>query len=154
MEQVRESSPQSTSRVAGVLFLICILTAGSGEMFFHGKMLIALGLVAVACCVAMTLLLYGIFKPVQKSLATLGMSLNLVGLLLEAVQFNPKGVDIALVFSRNILLSDRLSRVPLDLSAANPGHTHGDGWPGLVHLCVTVARHPPFPCQSGLRAPL
>jgi uncharacterized membrane protein YbjE (DUF340 family) len=98
MEQVRESSPQSTSRVAGVLFLICILTAGSGEMFFHGKMLIALGLVAVACCVAMTLLLYGIFKPVQKSLAALGMSLNLVGLLLEAVQFNPKGVDIALVF--------------------------------------------------------
>jgi len=98
MEQVTESSRQSNSRIAGVLFLISVLTAGAGEVFFHGKMLVALGLAAVACYVAVTLLLYGIFKPVQKSLAVLAVSFNLIGLSLEAIQFNPKGVDIALVF--------------------------------------------------------
>ena len=98
MEQVKESSRQSKSRIAGVLFLISVLTAGAGEVFFHGKMLVALGLVAVACYVAVTLLLYGIFKPVQKGIAVLAVSFNLIGLSLEAIQFKPKGVDIALVF--------------------------------------------------------
>lgn len=97
-EHVRESSLRSKSKIAGVLYLISVLMAGSAEAFVHGKMLFVLGLIAVSCYVAVTLLVYGIFKPVQRRLAALALSFNLVGLALEAVQLNPNGVDIALVF--------------------------------------------------------
>lgn len=81
-----------------MLYLISVVTAASAEVLVHGTMLFVLGLIAVLCYVAVTLLLYGIFRPVQRSVAVLAVLFNLAGLTLEAIQLNPKGVDIALVF--------------------------------------------------------
>jgi hypothetical protein len=45
-----------------------------------------------------TVLFYFIFMPVSRNLALLAMSCNLVGLIFEALQWNPRGVVIGMVF--------------------------------------------------------
>jgi hypothetical protein len=55
------------------------------------------GYVAIAGMVAVTLLLYGIFKPVNRRLSLLAASLALVGLIFEALRWQPQGVNIAIV---------------------------------------------------------
>ena len=59
---------------------------------------IAGDLIAVSCLVAVTLLLYDIFKQVNTALALLAASLNLAGLTCGALRWNPRGVDIPVVF--------------------------------------------------------
>ena len=58
----------------------------------------AVGLVAVWRNIAATLVLYCIFKPVNRSFSLLAASFNFVGLTFEALRWNPQDVDIALVF--------------------------------------------------------
>jgi hypothetical protein len=61
---------------------------------------IAGGLIAaVIGMVAMTLLLYEIFKPVNRSLSLLAAFSGLVGLSFEALRWQPWGVNVAIVFS-------------------------------------------------------
>jgi hypothetical protein len=45
-----------------------------------------------------TLLVYDIFKPVNRGVSLLAAFFNLVGLTFEALRLQPKGVNIALVF--------------------------------------------------------
>jgi hypothetical protein len=47
----------------------------------------------------MTLLLYEIFKPVNRSLSLLAAFSGLVGLSFEALRWQPWGVNVAIVFS-------------------------------------------------------
>jgi hypothetical protein len=58
---------------------------------------IALGLIAVAGMIAVTLLFYDIVRPVSENLAWFAASFSLAGLTLEALRWNPQGVDIAIV---------------------------------------------------------
>ena len=46
----------------------------------------------------MTVLLYRIFNPVNRGLSLLAASFNLVGLTCGALRWNPRGVDIPVVF--------------------------------------------------------
>ena len=48
--------------------------------------------------IAVTLLFYDIFKPVNRRLSLLAASFNLVGLTFEVLQLQPQGVNIAMVF--------------------------------------------------------
>lgn len=96
--QIAEASPRRTARLAGVLYSLAILAAILGEFVIHGKLGLALGLVAVACYVAVTLLMYAIFEPVSRMLTLVAVSFSLVGLALEALRWNPGGIDIAMVF--------------------------------------------------------
>ena len=59
---------------------------------------IAGDLIAVSGNIVVTLLLYDIFKPVNRSLSLLAASFNLVGLTYGALRWNPRGVDIPVVF--------------------------------------------------------
>ena len=93
--------PQSRvrARLAGVLFLFGVLTAASAELFLRGRWLaFAAGLIAGLCHVAATPLCYQIFKLASPSHALLAVSFNFARAALEAVRWNPKGVDIAVVF--------------------------------------------------------
>jgi hypothetical protein len=92
-------SPRFKARMAGVLYLLSLLTAAITELFLHGRLDIAGGLIAVAGMVAMTLLFYDIFKPVNMGLALLAAFFSLVGLAFEALRLQPRGVNIALVFA-------------------------------------------------------
>ncbi len=95
---MREVSPGGKARTAGVFYLLAVLTAVSGESFLRGRLSYAAGLIAVACFVVVTLVLYGIFKPVNGRLASLAAASGLVGLSFEALRWNPWGVDVAMAF--------------------------------------------------------
>ncbi len=98
MGQISGASPRLKARIAGVLYLTSFVVGALGELVVRGRLGSGLTLIAIACMVAMTLLLYRIFKPVQRGLALFAASFNLVGLTFEALRWNPRGVDIAMVF--------------------------------------------------------
>ncbi len=97
MKRIAEASPRFKARIAGAVFVLGLLSAVFGE-FFVRRLEIAADLVAVSSMVAVTLLLYGIFKPVNRGLSLLAASFNLVGLTFGALRWNPRGVDIPVVF--------------------------------------------------------
>ncbi|MBV9339914.1 MAG: DUF4386 family protein [Acidobacteria bacterium] len=88
----------SKVRVAGLSYLLALVTAIVGEFLIGGKLGVGVALIAVPCYLAVTLLAFTIFAPVRRRLCLIGVSLNFLGLGFEAVRFNPWGVDIALVF--------------------------------------------------------
>jgi hypothetical protein len=102
MERIAEASPRFKApgfraRMAGGLQIFSLLTAGLTETFVHGRLNYAGGYIAIAGMVAVTLLYYDIFKPVSRSLALLAAAIALVGLIFEALRWQPQGVNIAIV---------------------------------------------------------
>jgi Domain of unknown function (DUF4386) len=95
--RIAEASPSFKARMAGVLYLLSLGTAVGGESFARGSLAIAVGLIAVAGMIAVTLLVYDILRPVNESLAWFAASFSLAGLTLEALRWNPQGIDIAMV---------------------------------------------------------
>jgi hypothetical protein len=98
MERVVEASPRFKARIAGVLSLLSLLAAVFGE-FIVRRLEFAGDLVAVSCMVAVALLLYAIFKPMNRSLSLLAAFFNLVGFTVGALRWNPRGVDIPVVLN-------------------------------------------------------
>jgi hypothetical protein len=96
-ERIAEASPSFKARMAGVLYLLSVGMAVVGESFVHGELAIAAGLIAVAGMMAVTLLFYDIVKPANQNLAWFAASFSLAGLTLEALRWNPQGMDIAMV---------------------------------------------------------
>jgi hypothetical protein len=88
--------------MAGVLFLFLVLTSTFTEFLARGRLSlagqVAAGVIEVSCMIAVTLLFYNIFKPVDRRLSLLAASFNFVGVTLELVQFIPHGVNIGLGF--------------------------------------------------------
>jgi Domain of unknown function (DUF4386) len=128
------------ARLAGALFLLGLLSAVFGE-FIVRRMEIAADLIAVCCMIAVTLLLYGVFKPVNSGLSLLAASFNLVGLTFGAFRWNPLGVDIPVVFDgfHCLLIGYLIFRstlLPRDLGA--PIACAGFAW--LTFLSPPLAR--------------
>jgi hypothetical protein len=88
--------------MAGFLFLLLVLTAAFTEFFARGRLSSTEELIAaiteVTCLIAVTLLFYVIFKPVNSHLSLLAVFFNIVALTLELLQFLPHGVNIGLGF--------------------------------------------------------
>ena len=99
MKRIAEASPRFKARIAGALYLLSVVTAAFTELFVHGRLNIAGGLIAVAVMVVVTLLVYDIFKPVNRGLSLLAAFFSLVGLTFEALRLQPQGVNIAIVFA-------------------------------------------------------
>jgi hypothetical protein len=98
MERIAEVSPRFKARMAGVLSLLSLLTAAFTELYVRGRLNIAGGLIAIAGMVAVTLLVYRLFRPVNRSLSLLAAFFSLVALTFEALRWQPQGVNIAIVF--------------------------------------------------------
>ena len=98
-KRIGETSPRFKARIAGILYLLSFLTAAFTELFVRGKLNIAGGLIAIAGMVAVTLLFYEIFKPVNQGLSLLAAFFSLVGLAFEALRLQPRGVNVAIVFA-------------------------------------------------------
>jgi Domain of unknown function (DUF4386) len=98
VEWIEEASPRFKARMGGAFYLLTMLTAAFTELVARGRLNfaadLAAGIVEVSGMVAVTLLLYFIFKPVNRSLSLLAASFNLAGLTLEAIQV----LNIGLVF--------------------------------------------------------
>ena len=84
--------------MAGVLFVLTVMTAAIIEIFVRGSLNLAAGLIAVSGMIAVTLFFYDILSPVSRSLSLFAASFNLTGLALEALRVQPQGVNIAVVF--------------------------------------------------------
>ncbi len=67
------------ARIAGVFYLL-VFVAGVTALLVGGRVGMVSGLIAAACYVAVTLLFYGIFKPVNRSLSLLAAFISLVGI--------------------------------------------------------------------------
>jgi hypothetical protein len=93
MKRIAEASPRFKARIGGVLSLLSLLAAVFGEFIVRGFE-IAGDLIAVSGNIVVTLLLFGIFKPVNRDLSLLAASFNLVGLTSEALEV----LDVGLVF--------------------------------------------------------
>ncbi|HXM22173.1 MAG TPA: DUF4386 domain-containing protein [Terriglobales bacterium] len=102
MKRIAEASPRFKARMAGALFLFLVLTSTFTEFFARGRLSsaaqIAAGIIEVSCMIAVTLLFYDIFKPVDRRLSVLAASFNFVAVTLELLQFLPHGVNIGLGF--------------------------------------------------------
>ncbi len=99
MERIAEVSPRFRARMAGVLYLLSVLTVTFTELFVHGRLNIAGGLIAILGMVGVTLLVYNLFKPTNRSLSLLAAFFGLVGLAFEALRWQPHGINIAIVFA-------------------------------------------------------
>jgi hypothetical protein len=77
-ERITETSPSLKARIAGVFYLLCFAT-GISALFLRGRLGLVAGLTAGACYVAVTLLFYYIFKPVNQKLSLLAAGISLVG---------------------------------------------------------------------------
>ncbi len=82
MEQIAEASPRLKARITGAIYLLYFLTAVSAEVFVgRGRLVVydAVNLIAHAFYIAVTLLFYYMFKPVNRSLSLLAAVFSLLG---------------------------------------------------------------------------
>jgi hypothetical protein len=106
-ERTAEVSPGFVARIAGVFYLLNILTAVFGAFFVSGRLIVhgdaaatatnilaqeslfqlgvAAGLIATACYLAVTALFYRLFLPVSRSLSLLAAFFSLMGCALGAL---------------------------------------------------------------------
>jgi hypothetical protein len=67
--------------MAGVFYLLTFLTGGAA-LFVRGRLGLVTGLIAVVCYIAVTLLFYYIFKPVNRRLSLLAAFFSFVGCII------------------------------------------------------------------------
>src|SRR6204780_3182240 len=105
MKRIAEASPRPRARITGVVYLLYFLTAVFGEFFMRGLVVsgdatatannilahqplfrlgLAIGLIAIACYIAVTALFYGLFRPVNRTLSLLAAFFSLVGCAITA----------------------------------------------------------------------
>jgi hypothetical protein len=102
-----QTSPQVYARIGGVLYLVIIVIGFSSEFFVREKLAvsgdvtatannimaseslwritIASALILLVCSIALTLILYVLLRPVNKTLALLAVFFNIVEFPIEAV---------------------------------------------------------------------
>jgi hypothetical protein len=86
MERTAARSPLFTARMAGVFYLLNIVTGALAAGYSGPSSLgYAINLTAAVCYVVVTLLLYRLFKPVNRNLSLLAAVFSLVGCIVGAV---------------------------------------------------------------------
>ncbi|MBI3650027.1 MAG: DUF4386 domain-containing protein [Acidobacteria bacterium] len=107
MDRDVKTSPRLGARIAGTFYLITIIMGVFAEVFVRGALVVrddaaatatnilaheslyrfglAADLIMLACYIVVTLLFYGLFKPVGRSLSLLAAFFSLVGIAVLAV---------------------------------------------------------------------
>jgi hypothetical protein len=83
MEGVADASPQFKARVAGIFYLLTIAAGVLALVLVSGRLVA--NLTATACYIAVTLLFYDIFKPVNRSLSLLAAVVSCLGCAIGAL---------------------------------------------------------------------
>ena len=110
MEQIAESSPHPRARITGAVYLLYFLTAVFGEVFVgRGRLVVydAVNLIAHVFYIAVTLLFYYMFKPVNRSLSLLAAVFGLAGCandVLGLFNFAPYKISSLVFFGPYCLL--------------------------------------------------
>jgi hypothetical protein len=98
MERIAGETSRFKAKTAGVLYLLSVLAASLAEIFVHGRMNVAGGLIAVSLMIAATLFFYDTLSSMSRRLTLLAASFNFVGLAFELLRLQPHGVNVAVVF--------------------------------------------------------
>jgi Domain of unknown function (DUF4386) len=77
-EPIAVRSPRTKARVAGVFYALTIVT-GAAALLVSGPLRSALLLGSTGCYVAVTVLFYGLFRPVNRNLSALAAIFSLIG---------------------------------------------------------------------------
>ena len=104
-ERIAKASPRPAARITGVVYLLYFLTVVSSALFTRGiivsgnpaatatniltherlfRLSVTVGLIATALYIAVTVLFYGLFKPVSKTVSLLAAFFSLVGCAIQA----------------------------------------------------------------------
>ncbi len=81
-ERIAEASQRPRARITGAVYLLYFLTAVSTTFLIGPKLVVyndAANVISVACYIAVTLLFYDMFKPVNSHLSLFAALLSLVG---------------------------------------------------------------------------
>ena len=79
-EPFTRTSPLTMARVAGAFYLLVFVTGGVALALRVGSMAVAVGLVAGALYLVVTVLFYLLFRPVDKILSLAAMLISLAGI--------------------------------------------------------------------------
>jgi Domain of unknown function (DUF4386) len=93
MDWNREASPHPRARLAGIVYLAYFLTAILAQLLVSRKLVLygtAINLIATGLYVGLTLLFYGLFKPVSKSLSLLAALFSLAGCVVMTLGYFPR----------------------------------------------------------------
>jgi Domain of unknown function (DUF4386) len=88
MARLTEASPRRTARIAGIFYLLNILTGALALVFIDRGLAVygnAANLAAAASYVVVTLLFYELFKPVNKSVSLLAALFSVLGCAIGAL---------------------------------------------------------------------
>jgi Domain of unknown function (DUF4386) len=77
MERIAEASPRFKARTAGVFYLLTFVTGVIAMVSGRGR--VVTNLIATACYIAVTLLFYDMFKPVNRNISLLAAFFGLLG---------------------------------------------------------------------------
>jgi hypothetical protein len=78
--RLADIAPGLKARIAGVFYLLTFLTGGFA-LLVRSPLGAAAGLIAAACYLAVTVLLYYLFKPVSRSLSLLAALVSVAGII-------------------------------------------------------------------------
>jgi len=98
MAQTLRDSPSLKARIAGLMYVLSVATAVFAEFFAPGRLGLLAVLIPVSCYCAVALLLYAIFKPVNKTLAFAALVLQIVALTFESFDWQPRRIGIGMLF--------------------------------------------------------
>jgi hypothetical protein len=102
IQRITKTSSPIKARIAGGLFLLLALTSATTEFFARGRsnsaVHLAAALIEVGCMLAVTFLLYDIFKPVMRRTSLSAMFVNFAAVVLELLRVQPRGVNIGMAF--------------------------------------------------------
>lgn len=88
-DRITERSPQLIARIAGVIYVV-VFVLGIFSLVVGGSVGFTAAMIAGGFYVAVTVLFYFIFKPVNRNLSLLAMMISLAGILIGPLgQFFP-----------------------------------------------------------------
>lgn len=91
------ANSQIRPRLAGLFFLVAVGIGVFSEFGAHGQLRVAGRLVALCFYLAVTVLFYQIFRPINRALALAAALLAIALLVIAPFNWHPAGIDVGLV---------------------------------------------------------
>ncbi len=147
MKQISKASSNPRARITGLIYLFYFLTAGAG-VFLTSRNLVVYGyiinIISIACYIAVTILLYYLFKPVNRYLSLLAAFFSLTGCAFMSLSFSfispYQTLSTLLHFFWTLLHSTWLPHYQVDIPALFFGSSVGICRYRLANISLTARK--------------